>query len=210
MLEHYFRKPSTVDRIRAYWLAPQIEHYVEWMHTQNYAAHNILRRVPLLCRFADFAREKGATDLASATSLVDKFASHWVAGANCKNAVTRRSLFDDIRSTVLQMLRLALEGRVKKNRARPHFLLEPEAPGAGHATGLARFLFYAAADVRRLRPAAIFWAIASISFRSPSPALLRHFLSLWRLLDVSLGEILSVPQLPQTVSNDHPRLFSFS
>ena len=72
MLEHYFRKPSTVDRIHANWLAPQIEHYVEWMHTQHYAAHNILRRVPLLRHFADFAREKGATDVNSAISLVRK------------------------------------------------------------------------------------------------------------------------------------------
>src|ERR1700674_121099 len=138
MLEHYFRKPSTVDRIRANWLAPQIEDYVEWMYTQNYAAHNILRRVPLLCHFADFATEKGATDLASATSLVDKFASHWVAGANCKNAVTRRSLFDDIRSTVLQMLRLALEGRATKNRARPRFLCDLLSPF--HAIGLFHFV----------------------------------------------------------------------
>jgi hypothetical protein len=112
MLEHYFRNPSTVDRIRANWLAPQIEDYVGWMHTQNYAAPNILRRVPLLCHFADFVREKGATDLASATSLVDRFASHRAARANCKNAVTRRNLPDDIQSIVLQMLRLALEGRV--------------------------------------------------------------------------------------------------
>jgi integrase/recombinase XerD len=109
MLEHYFRRPSTVDRIRANWLAPQIEHYVEWMDAQNYAAHNILRRVPLLCHFADFAREKGATDLNSATSFVETFASHWVARANCKNAVTRRNLCDDIQSAILQMLRLALE-----------------------------------------------------------------------------------------------------
>jgi hypothetical protein len=129
MLEHYFRKPSTIDRIRANWLAPQIEHYVEWMHAQNYAAHNILRRVPLLCHFANFAGENGATDLASATSLVDKFASHWVAGANCKNAVTRRSLFDDIRSVVQQMLRLTLEGRVTQNRPPKCFLLQSEAPG---------------------------------------------------------------------------------
>jgi hypothetical protein len=63
MPEHYFRTPSTVDRIRANWLAPQIEHYVEWMHTQHYAAHNILRRVPLLCHFADFASEKSATEI---------------------------------------------------------------------------------------------------------------------------------------------------
>ena len=31
MLERYFVKPSTVDRIRASWLAPEIERYVEWM-----------------------------------------------------------------------------------------------------------------------------------------------------------------------------------
>jgi len=129
MLEHYFRRPSTVDRIRANWLAPQIEHYVEWMHSQKYAAPNILRRVPLLCHFADFTREKGATDLASATSLVDKFASHWVARANCKNAATRRNLCDDIQSVILQMLRLALEGRVTQNRPPKRFLLQSEAPG---------------------------------------------------------------------------------
>jgi integrase/recombinase XerD len=129
MLEHYFRRPSTVDRIRENWLAPQIEHYVEWMHSQNYAAHNILRRVPLLSHFADFAREKGATDLASATSFVDRFAPHWVARANCKNAVTRRNLCDDIQSIVLQMLRLALEGRVTENRPPKRFLLQSEAPG---------------------------------------------------------------------------------
>src|SRR6266576_717234 len=72
----------------------------DWMHSQKYAAPNILRRVPLLCHFADFTREKGATDLASATSLVDKFASHWVARANCKNAATRRNLCDDIQSVI--------------------------------------------------------------------------------------------------------------
>jgi integrase/recombinase XerD len=129
MLEHYFRGPSTVDQIRANWLAPQIEHYVEWMYAQNYAAHNILRRAPLLCHFADFAREKGATDLNSATSFVETFASHWVARANCKNAVTRRNFCDDIQSAILQMLRLALEGRVTQNRPPKRFLLQSEAPG---------------------------------------------------------------------------------
>jgi site-specific recombinase XerD len=45
------------------------------MHSQNYAAPNILHRVPLLCHVADFVKEKGATDVASAISLVDRFAS---------------------------------------------------------------------------------------------------------------------------------------
>src|SRR5215475_7104747 len=52
-------KPSTVDRIRAHWLAPQIEQYVEWMHTNGYADRSILRRVPVLCRFADFTAHRG-------------------------------------------------------------------------------------------------------------------------------------------------------
>ena len=29
MLEQYYVKPSTIDRIRANWLAPQIENYVQ-------------------------------------------------------------------------------------------------------------------------------------------------------------------------------------
>jgi hypothetical protein len=66
MLEQYFLRPTTVDRIRSNWLGPQIERYVEWMHVQKYAQRNITRRVALLCHFADFAKTNGATDLASA------------------------------------------------------------------------------------------------------------------------------------------------
>ena len=65
MLEDYFAKPSTIDRIRAHWLALQIERYVEWMQAQGYADRSILRRVPYLCHFADFARQHGALDLRS-------------------------------------------------------------------------------------------------------------------------------------------------
>ena len=53
MLEQYFLRPTTVDRIRSNWLAPQIEQYVEWMHAQKYGQRNITRRVALLCHFAD-------------------------------------------------------------------------------------------------------------------------------------------------------------
>jgi DNA replication protein DnaC len=63
MLEKYFLKPSTVDRIRAHWLAPQIERYVEWMQAQGYADRSILRRVPqnqALTRRVLAARLRGA------------------------------------------------------------------------------------------------------------------------------------------------------
>ncbi len=40
MIEQYFVKPSTIDRIRRSWLAPQIESYVAWLHEQGYANPN--------------------------------------------------------------------------------------------------------------------------------------------------------------------------
>ncbi len=45
MLEHYFIRPSTVDRIRNAWLGEPIEQYVTWLHENSYAARNIFSRV---------------------------------------------------------------------------------------------------------------------------------------------------------------------
>ena len=42
MLEHYFVKPSTIDKIRASWLGSQIENYVEWMEVHGYALSSLL------------------------------------------------------------------------------------------------------------------------------------------------------------------------
>jgi integrase/recombinase XerD len=79
MPEQYFGKASTIDRIRACWLAPQIERYVEWMHSEGYADRNVFNRVPLLCHFADFTKHHGATDLIGAASKVEDFVAYWAA-----------------------------------------------------------------------------------------------------------------------------------
>jgi integrase/recombinase XerD len=129
MLEQYFLRPTTVDRIRSNWLAPPIEQYVEWMQAQKYARDSITRRVDMLCHFADFARTNGATDLASASSLVEKFGDHWMAGNRCWNLETRPKLRRDICSFIQQMLRLILEGRVTRERPHPPFLFQSEVPG---------------------------------------------------------------------------------
>lgn len=63
MLERYFLKPQTLDRIRGSWLGESLERYVTWLADQGYAARNIYRRVPLLMQFGEFAREHGATSL---------------------------------------------------------------------------------------------------------------------------------------------------
>jgi integrase/recombinase XerD len=55
MLEHYYVKPSTIDRIRGSWLGSQIENYTGWMETNGYSSRTVLRRLPRLFGFAEFA-----------------------------------------------------------------------------------------------------------------------------------------------------------
>jgi len=131
MLERYFVKPSTVDRIRASWLAPEIERYVEWMDLQGYAIRNVYKRVPMLCRFAEFTKQHGSTDLKSASSEIENFASHWLAGhePSGQTAEARSKIAEEARNPVRQMLLLALQGRVTADRKRKTFPFEDQAPG---------------------------------------------------------------------------------
>lgn len=129
MLEHYFVKPSTIDRIRESWLAPEIERYVEWMASQGYALRNFHRRVPILCQFASFAQLHGATDVKSAASHVENFACHWLASHGSRGAApaARAKVAEEARNPVRQMLYLSLQGRVTAVRTRKSFPFEDEA-----------------------------------------------------------------------------------
>ncbi len=70
MLEQYYLKPTTLDRIRACWMADAIESYVGWLTENQYAARSVLRRVPMLLHFADFAQARGAAHLADLPGVV--------------------------------------------------------------------------------------------------------------------------------------------
>ena len=59
VLNRYFIRPTTVDRIRASWIGEAIERYVVWLTEQKYAARNVAFRVPVLVRFGEFAQEVG-------------------------------------------------------------------------------------------------------------------------------------------------------
>jgi hypothetical protein len=61
MLERYFIRPDTVDRIRASWIGEPIERYVGWLTEHRYSTRNVFRRVPILVRFGTFAADRGAT-----------------------------------------------------------------------------------------------------------------------------------------------------
>jgi hypothetical protein len=71
MLEHYYAKPSTIDRIRGSWLGSQIENYVGWMEANGYSSRTVFRRMPRLFCFAEFAQRRGCTDVDSAFALVE-------------------------------------------------------------------------------------------------------------------------------------------
>jgi integrase/recombinase XerD len=131
MLERYFVKPSTVDRIRGNVAGAYIEHYVEWMHKQGYAARNVHCRVPMLCQFGQFASLRGAFDGGSALAHVEAFAVHWQAlhGKTCKSADARAKVAQVARGPVRQMLELALRGSVEPHRQRKAFPFEADAPG---------------------------------------------------------------------------------
>lgn len=117
MLEQYFLRPTTVDRIRSNWSGPEIERYVDWMHTQKYGPRDSTRRVAPLRHFADFARANRATGLASASSVVAKFGDHWTGVTDVGISKLRK----DGCSIVRHMLRLALGDRVTRERGHPPF-----------------------------------------------------------------------------------------
>ena len=112
MLERYFTKPQTVDRVRASWLGDAIEGYVVWLTENGYCARSIPRRVPVLMHFAEFARDRGTCTLDGAAELVGPFVEHWVATrrrrGRTKNA--KRHIEAAARVPVEQMLTLAVPG----------------------------------------------------------------------------------------------------
>src|SRR5260370_32099912 len=65
MLEDYYVKPSTIDRVRSSWLALKIESYLTWLQAHGYSRFVVYRRLPLLFHFAEFAQKKGCRDVSS-------------------------------------------------------------------------------------------------------------------------------------------------
>lgn len=131
MLERYFAKYQTVDRIRACWLGTAIERYVEWLEQEGYAQRNVYRRVPLLCHFAQFAEERAAASLEQATTLVEDFAEHWMKehARDGMSLAARHKLAEEARNPVNQLLHLQLPDYAGGGRqVRPNPFRD-EAPG---------------------------------------------------------------------------------
>lgn len=109
MLDRYFIRPTTVDRIRSSWIGDAIERYVSWLAEQNYAARSIFIRVPLLIRFGESARRAGAKTLAELPAHVEPFVHTWLGHYGKQySEVQRLAAVRGLRGPIQQMLRLTV------------------------------------------------------------------------------------------------------
>ena len=112
MLERYFTKAQTLDRIRGSWLAAPIESYVEWLAGRGYARSSVCRRVPILLHFAEFTREHAAGAWDKLPEFVDGFVEHWSRTSSDRGGTSPdgRWAGESARVAVEQMLRLHVPG----------------------------------------------------------------------------------------------------
>ncbi len=147
MLENYYVRPTTVDRIRSSWVAPAIEQYVSWMAEQRYTERSVLRRVPVLVRFGEYARSHGASELTQLPDHVERFVQVWIRErARGRGSARARKAGQEVRNPICQMLSLAISGYAGPGR--PH---KPDNPFEEQAPGFVTYLI----EEKGLRPRTI-------------------------------------------------------
>lgn len=108
MLEQYFVKPETIDRIRGSWIGAEIERYVGWLVEGGYGTKSIWRRVPIVFAFGEFARERGSDAIGDLPAHVDAFVGDRVARHDARTGSTR-PMGKEVRGPVEQMLSVVLD-----------------------------------------------------------------------------------------------------
>ena len=120
MLDRYFIRPTTVDRIRSSWIGDAIERYVSWLAEQNYAARSIFIRVPLLIRFGESAQRAGAKTLADLPAHVEPFVHTWLGHYGKQYSEMQRvAAVRGLRGPIQQMLRLTVPQAYDSNAGVP-------------------------------------------------------------------------------------------
>lgn len=120
MLNRYFIRPITVDRIRASWIGDAIERYVVWLNERNYAARNVFIRVPILLRFGEFAQGAGAKTWEELPGHVESFVETWLGRQGREySELQRQAAARGIRNPIQQLLRVVLPQDDKSGSPEP-------------------------------------------------------------------------------------------
>lgn len=131
MLEKYYLKPESIDRIRASWISKAIEEYVVWMTEHEYRLSSVKRRVPLLVNFGEYAKSHGACSIDELANHVEDFVAvrtrRWQR--HRKSSGDQQILFRrEVRGPIEQMLRLAVPEWERRTRAKPRKPFAAEVP----------------------------------------------------------------------------------
>jgi len=143
MLEKYFLKPSTIDRLRGSWIANEIEAYVAWLAEQGYSSRVVFCRVPTGFAFGEFAWERGARVVGDLPMHVEAFVAARVAAHHA--TYSTRPMAKEVRGPVEQMLSVVVPGFEPTGRPHHRQPLVDVAPG----------FFEYLAEERGLRPASL-------------------------------------------------------
>jgi integrase/recombinase XerD len=130
MLEHYFVRPQSVDRLRALWLGPAIDRYAEWLVARLSAKNTALRHLWVLIDLNRFATSRGVRRWEELPALVDDFVRYRFRrhGSGCRTAKARRTQRSQSRAPVEQLLRLIIPGYIGTERRLP-WPFRTDAPG---------------------------------------------------------------------------------
>lgn len=120
MLERYFIRPATIDRIRACWIGDAIERYVTWLTEKGYAPRNVFFRIPVLVRFGEFTRASGASQWDQLPTYVEPFVDHWLKqhGSSDLSESKLRLAARPVRNAIRQLLQLILPDYPNNGRSR--------------------------------------------------------------------------------------------
>ena len=180
MLERYYVRPCTADRIRERWLGPAIDRYVEWLADRHAAPDTVKRSVRTLIDFDGFTQARGVTTWEELPQHVESFMDQWMEkrGAWCRTKKDRQAVRTHGRVPVEQLLRLLLPDFVgSQRRLAPPF--QASVPG----------FFDYLREERGLRPTTVHGYVSHLSafeaylqrvevedLRELTPALLSAFL----------------------------------
>lgn len=131
MLEDYYLKPTSVDKIRNSWLIEPIEKYVQWMVGKQYSASSITRRIPVLIRFAEHAWSQGARTTDDLPIHIQPFVDDQLSARKLrgKNKEAKRVAYSAIQTPIKQLVQLVATeytGNAKSALVQP---FDQQAPG---------------------------------------------------------------------------------
>src|SRR6476661_2775120 len=145
MLEQYFVKPATIDRLRGSWIAPQIEQYLTWLADRGYSDRFVWTRVPIAFAFGEFARARGAGEVEDLAGHVDGFVAERIARHQARTS-SSRPMSKEVRGPVEQFLTVVLSGFERTGRSQ---FAQPFADVAPH-------FFTYLVEERGLRPTTLY------------------------------------------------------